>query len=61
MKNDFDISLINEDVIDIYVIPSTDTSTENRRLSEIVRRSENSLDSSATDSSQMATSLNLTW
>jgi len=32
MKNDFNISLINEDIIDIYIIPATETLTYNRRL-----------------------------
>jgi len=58
MKNDFDISLINEDIIDIYVISETETLTDNRRLSEKIGRSGNSLDSTTPDST---TSSNLTW
>jgi len=61
MKNDFDISLINEDIIDIYVISETETTetlTDNRRLSEKIGRSGNSLDSTTPDST---TSSNLTW
>jgi len=42
MKNDFDISLINEEIIDIYVIPATETVTDQRRLTEVVEQSENS-------------------
>ena len=56
MKNDFNISLINEDIIDIYIIPATETLTNNRRLTELRGRSENSLDSTTSDSSQTTTS-----
>jgi len=56
MKTDFNISLINEDIIDIYIIPATETLTNNRRLTELRGRSENSLDSTTSDSSQTTTS-----
>ena len=61
MKNDFNISLINEDILDIYVIPSTETLTNYRRLTEVADQSDNSLDLTTADSSQITTSLNLTW
>jgi len=31
MKTDFDISLINKDILDIYVIPSTEAINYHRR------------------------------
>jgi len=45
MKTDFDISLINEDILDIYVIPSTEVMNyHDRRLNEVVRRCESTTD-----------------